>query len=601
VLRLDRPSIASLPLLVALGACAAGNAATPAPAYEPLAPAAPAPAPIAAASPAAAASSAKADGKPDLAVIHRIKEEAFRRGKVMDHLFWLTDVNGSRLTASPGFRTAADWAVRTLGSFGLSNAHLESWGRFGRAWTVQHFELSLVEPGGYARLEGVPKAWSRGTSGAVTADLVLAPLFPDREDRDDALDLAKLAQRIRAYEQTWKGKLGGHFVLLDPPRDLNLPREPDPLRYDDKKLGELTLATEHGPPEPWTWPLVRMPRDPKKRRALSLALPLEVQADFSDRRRAVTRELHRFFVGEGVRGVLATDDRGEGALFFAESTGEWEASHPLPAPTIAMPPEDYDRLARLTEKGIPARVRLDAGILVSDKDEEAFNVVAEIPGGAKRDEIVMLGAHLDSWHAGTGATDNGAGSAVMIEAARILKALALPMARTVRLALWSGEEQGLHGSRAYVKAHFADPVSMALRPEHAKLAAYFNLDNGSGKIRGIYLEDNDMVRPIFEAWLSPFKDEGASTITLRRTFGTDHQSFDAVGLPGFQFIQDPLDYGSRTHHSNLDVYEHAQASDLMQAAAVVASLVYEAANRAEMLPRKPLPPPLPPRVASSTP
>jgi hypothetical protein len=550
-------------------------------------------------SPAPAASSAapRADGKPDLAVVNRIKEEAYRRGQVMDHLFWLTDVNGPRLTASPGFRSAADWAVRTLASWGVANPHLEPWGHFGRAWTVQRFELSLVEPG-YARLDGVPKAWSRGTSGAVTGGVVAAPLFPDHEDRDDALDLGKLAARVHAYTQAWQGKLRGRFVLLDPVRDLVLPREPDPSRYDDKKLGELGLSPDHTPPEPWTWPLARLPRDGKKRAALVANLPLEVLIDFSDRRRRVYDELWRFFSSEGVLGVLSTDDRGEGALMFAEGTGEWEASKPLPPPVVAMPPEDYDRLVRLAEKKSPARVRLDAAIATSDRDEEAYNVVAELPGGAKRDELVLLGAHLDSWHAGTGATDNGAGSAVMLEAMRILKTLALPLDRTVRLVLWSGEEQGLHGSRAYVKEHFADPVTMARKPEHAKVSAYFNLDNGSGRIRGVYLQENDMARPLFEAWLAPFKDDGAGTITLKNTGGTDHLSFDAVGIPGFQFIQDPLDYGSRTHHSSLDVYEHAQPGDLMQAAAIVASIVYEAANRSEMVPRKPLPDPLPPRTPS---
>jgi hypothetical protein len=330
-------------------------------------------------------------------------------------------------------------------------------------------------------------------------------------------------------------------------------------------------------------------------------MPMEVFVDFSDRRRHVYDELWRFLASEGVLGALSTDDRGEGSLVFAESTGDWDASVPLPPPVIAMDPEDYDRLARLAEKNLPAKVRLDAAITASDRNEEVDNVVAELPGGSKRDELVMLGAHLDSWHAGTGATDNGAGSAVMLEAMRILRTLALPLDRTVRLVLWSGEEQYLQGSRAYVKQHFADPVTMALLPEHAKVSAYFNLDNGSGRIRGVYLQDNDMARPIFESWLAPFKDEGAATLTLKNTGGTDHLSFDAVGLPGFQFIQDPLDYGSRTHHSSLDVYEHAQAGDLMQAAAIVASVVYEAANRPEMFPRKPLPPALPPRTAPTVP
>ena len=536
------------------------------------------------------------DGKSDLEVVNRIKAEAYRHGQVMNHLFWLTDVNGPRLTASPGWKSAGDWAVRSLTSWGISNPHLEPWGPFGRAWSVQHFEMSLVEPG-YARIEAVPKAWSRGTSGPATGAVVLAPFFPDREDRDDALDLAKLAARIHAYAQTWRGKLHGHFVLLDPARDLNLPRDIDPNRYDDKKLGELTVSPEHTPPEPWTWPLASLPRDSKKRGALMANLPLEVTADFWSARRRAYEELWHFFATEGVLGVLSTDDRGEGSLLFSEGTGVWEAAKPVPAPAVVVAPEDYDRLARLAEKNVPARIRLDAGITIGDRDEVAYNVVGEIPGNARKDELVIIGAHLDSWHAGTGATDNGAGSAVMLEAMRILKSLSLPMSRTVRLVLWSGEEQGLYGSRAYVKQHFADPVTMALQPEHSKVALYLNLDNGSGRIRGVYLQENDMARPLFEGWLAPFKDEGAGTITLRNTGGTDHLSFDAVGLPGFQFIQDPLDYGSRTHHSNLDVYEHAQAGDLMQAAAIVASIVYEAANRTEMTPRKAPPPPLPKRNA----
>jgi carboxypeptidase Q len=587
---------AALPFFALLLAPAcAGNEATPA---FPLA-SAPVP-PLTRPGPAPAAAEEQApsrsDGKPDLVVVNRIKEEAFRRGQVMDLLFWLTDVNGPRLTGSPGLRSAADWAVRTLGAWGASNPHLEPWGHFARAWTVQRFELSLVEPS-YARLAGVPKAWSRGTAGAVTGALVAAPLYPEHVDRDDRYDIGRLTARVRAYVAAQKGKLRGKLVLIDPPRDLQVPKEADAPRLDDKKLSEMTLAPELHAPVAWTWPLMRMPRDPDKRADLVASLPFDVLFDFYDRSRHVMDELWKFFADEGVLGVFGTDDRGEGALVFAESTGAWEASQPWPPPVIAMAPEDYDRLARLADKKVAARVRLDDAVATSDKDEDAYNVVAELPGGSKHDEVVILGAHLDSWHAGTGATDNGAGSAVMLEAMRILKALGLPLDRTVRLVLWTGEEQGLRGSRAYVKEHFGDPVTMALKPEHAKVAGYFNLDNGSGRIRGVYLQGNDMARPVFEQWLAPFKDEGAANITLRDTGGTDHLSFDAVGLPGFQFIQDPLDYSSRTHHSSLDVYEHAQAADLMQAAAIVASVVYDAANRPDPMPRKPLPPPLPAKTA----
>jgi Zn-dependent M28 family amino/carboxypeptidase len=257
-----------------------------------------------------------------------------------------------------------------------------------------------------------------------------------------------------------------------------------------------------------------------------------------------------------------------------------------------MMPEQYNRIARLLEHNIPVKLEFNIQNAFHDDDPDCFNIVGEIPGtGPHKDELVMLGAHFDSWHGGTGATDNGAGSGVMMEAVRILNAIHLPMDRTVRIALWGGEEEGLLGSRAYVKEHFGDRETMKLTAEQAKVSGYFNYDNGTGKIRGVYLQGNDMMRPIFEAWLAPFKDLDANTITIRNTGGTDHQSFDAVGLPGFQFIQDPMDYETRTHHSNMDVYDRLQAGDLMQASAIVASFVYNTANRSEMLPRKPLPEP----------
>jgi Zn-dependent M28 family amino/carboxypeptidase len=257
-------------------------------------------------------------------------------------------------------------------------------------------------------------------------------------------------------------------------------------------------------------------------------------------------------------------------------------------------PEHYNRVMRLLDNKIPVKLEFDIQAKFLDDRTDSVNVIGEIAGGRRRDEIVMIGAHLDSWQGGTGATDNAAGCAVMMEVLRILKTLNLPLDRTVRMALWSGEEEGLLGSRAYVDEHFANREDMKLKPEHAKLAGYFNVDNGSGKIRGVYLQGNDAMRPVFEAWFKPFQDLGAGIISIRNTGGTDHQSFDAVGLPGFQFIQDGLEYNSRTHHSNMDVYDRVQRADMAQMAAIVASFVYQAANRDEMLPRKPLPKPQPP-------
>ena len=506
-----------------------------------------------------------AEEQVDLATIHRIKEEAFKDSKVMDHLFYLTDVNGPRLTNSPGQRAAADWAVRSLKTWGIESARLETWGAFGRGWSLSRFTMSLREPA-YASLPGAPLAWSSGTKGMVSGDAVLAPLFTAQElERGEHRDPAKLALRIRNYAAENKGKLRGKFVLLTEARELALPTDVPARRLDDKELAQIQEA-----PVPFVaprvdWPILSLPEDPKKRQQLLEAAPLEMVSDLFMRLRRTRTRLSAFFKEEGVLGVVSGDSRGTGSIVFAEAGGFWEKGTPIPPPMISMAPEWYDRLCR--------------------------------PGGAKKDEVVMLGAHLDSWQSGTGATDNAAGSAVVLEAMRILKTLGLPMDRTVRLALWTGEEQGILGSRGYVRNHFADPVTMQTLPEHAKLSGYFNLDNGTGKIRGVYLQGNDMMRPVFKAWLAPFEDMGATTISIQNTGGTDHLSFDAVGLPGFQFIQDPLDYGTRTHHSNIDVYDHVQAGDLMQAAAILASFVYDAATRPDMLPRKPLPKPLPPKGA----
>jgi len=538
-----------------------------------------------------------AEEKVELATIHRIKDEAFNDSKVMDHLFYLTDVNGPRLTNSPGQRSASDWAVKSLKSWGIDNARLETWGTFGRGWSVSHFTMSLRQPS-YAPLSGVPLAWSSGTKGMVSGEAVFAPLFTAQEqERGEARDPAKLAARIEKYAAENKGKLKGKFVLLTEARELALPTDAPASRLDDKGLAEI-----HEAPVPYVapqveWPIVSLPDDPKKRGRVLDAAPFEVVSDLWTRVRHTRDRLNAFFKEEGVLAVLSGDGRGTGGILFAEAGGSWEPGAPIPPPKISMAPESYDRLCRLVEKKIPVKLELEMEATFDDTSLDGMNVVAEIPGGAKKDEVVMLGAHLDSWHSGTGATDNAAGSAIVLEAMRILKVLGLPMDRTVRVALWSGEEQGILGSRGYVKNHFADPVTMKTLPEHAKLSGYFNVDNGSGKIRGVYLQGNDMMRPVFAAWLNPFEDMGAKTISIQDTGGTDHLPFDAVGLPGFQFIQDPLDYGSRTHHSNIDVYDHLQEGDLMQAAAILASCVYEAATRPELLPRKPMPRPLPPKGA----
>jgi carboxypeptidase Q len=527
----------------------------------------------------------------DLAAVHRIKEEAFKGSKVMDHLFYLADVHGPRLTASPGYKGAAEWAVSALKGWGIVNAALESWGPFGRGWTLTRFSAHMTEPA-YAPLPGVVKAWSSGTGGIVRGPVIVAPLFPSGESQN-RFSLDKFQAATEKYRETWAGKLKGRVVLVDPVRDFSLPTKAESERYDEKGLADVGSAPEPTAAVPVELPIKSVPADPQARRRFFQSAPEEAVDAYFEKVQAERDKFMAFLHDEGVLAAFSTDTRGEGSIIFSEAGGPYRVDAPVPAPAVVLSPELYNRLFRLADKKIPVSVEVEIAVQF-DPPADGMNVVGEIPGGKKKDEVVMVGAHLDSWHGATGATDNGAGSAVALEVMRILKALNKPMDRTVRIALWSGEEQGLLGSRGYVKRHFADPTTMTLKPEHQKLSGYFNLDNGSGKIRGVYLQGNEMMRPIFEGWLAPFKDLGVETVGIRNTGGTDHLSFDQVGLPGFQFIQDPLDYGTRTHHSNLDTYDHAQAADLMQAAAVMATCVYQAATRAEMLPRKPLPQPAKP-------
>jgi hypothetical protein len=520
----------------------------------------------------------------DLTLVGRIKNEAFANSQVMETLSYLTDVYGPRLTASPGFREAANWAVKRLQSYGIENVQQEKWGPFGRSWALKQSSLEMLEPG-YSALDAVPLAWSGSTNGARVGDVVFAPL----RRGPTPLDPAKLDDELNRYMSQWKGKLKDKIVLTSAPVTFRSETQPPFLRLTDKDLSDLAVAP--APVKINDVKDIRFPEDPDELRRFQATLPQWARDQLNDMRRENAWRRAKFFHDEGALAVLNTGNGDRDGLVFAQAAGPYDAAHELAPPSFAVSAEQYNRLVRLAELKVPLQVRVNLQADASSTNQDAFNIVGEIPGGAKKDELIMIGAHFDSWHSGTGATDNAAGSAVMIEVMRILKTLNLKLDRTVRIALWSGEEQGLYGSKAYVKQHFGDPKTMHLEPAHARLSGYFNLDNGSGKIRGVYLQNNDAMRPLFERWLAPFRDEGVTTISIRNTGGTDHLSFDAVGLPGFQFIQDPLDYESETHHSTMDTFDHAQATDLMQAAAVIATVVYDAANRPEMLPRKEPPKP----------
>jgi hypothetical protein len=505
----------------------------------------------------------------DYDAITRIRDEGFKRSHVMEIMSQLTDQIGPRLTGSPNMKRANEWTRDQLAAWGLQNAHLESWGPFGKGWSVDYVNARMLSPDVFPMIAYL-QAWSPGTNGVVKAKAVQVKI-----------------EKVEDIEK-YRGKLAGQIVLAGDMRDVKPHSDVDLKRYDEKGLQEvaaykIAAADRFGGPNG--------------------------RADFQ-KRRELREALRKFWAEEKVAAVIEPG-RGDGGTVFVQSAGSHEEGKQALVPTLSLAIEHYGRISRLLSRNVPVELELDVRAHFHDATQQ-WNTIAEIPGSDPKlkDEVVMVGAHLDSWHTGTGATDNGAGSAVMMEAVRILQALktqgALKPRRTIRIGLWSGEEQGLLGSRAYAKEHFGSRPEnererdlpsflrttagpLTLKPEQAKLSAYFNVDNGTGKIRGIYTQENSAVGPIFAHWFEPFHDLGATTISLRNTGGTDHLSFDAVGIPGFQFIQDEVEYDTRTHHSNMDVYERIQREDMMQNAVIVAAFVYNAAQRDNMMPRKPLP------------
>jgi len=521
-----------------------------------------------------------AQERTDYNLIHLIREEAGEHSQVMDHLWFLSERYGPRLTASPEFDEAAGWAMERMKSWGLANVHAESWGPFGRSWSLQHYAVELIEPR-YSLLDAVPLAWSAPTGKAVTAEPVMAPFAATPNNQ------VKTEEDFEKYKREWHGKLRGKIVLYNRPRaNADTAEEKSYFsRYTDAELASLAKTPDPTPKIDIRLEDVKIPEDPQDAQRYMASLPPDIREVLADRNREAGEKRDRFFVDEGAAAIFMEDNRSHDGMVFAEAAGTRKAADRLSVPKFRITEEHYNRIARLLEKNQPVKLRIDLDAAVGARDLNARNIVAEIPGGAKKDEIVAIGAHFDSWHGGTGATDNASGSAVMMEVMRVLSRLQVKMDRTVRIILWSGEEQGLLGSKAYVKEHFGVPGKPTA--EHAKLAAYFNLDNGSGRIRGVYLQGNDAARPFFERALTgPFRDLGVTTISLRNTGGTDHLSFDDVGLPGFQFIQDPLDYSAVTHHSTMDTYDHVVQADLIEASIVIAGVVVQEADAPEMMPRK---------------
>jgi carboxypeptidase Q len=547
--------------------------------------------------PTALAQTQDATDNPDpKEAIERIKNQGLTNSQAMEILSYLSDVIGERLTGSPNAKHANEWTKMKLESWGLSNAHLEAWGPFGRGWELKHFSAQIIEPQVFP-LIACPQAWSPGLSHPLKAPVVY------------------LGGVSTSNLDNYKGKLKDAIVLISPMRELQPRFEPLASRQTESNLTRLAGLTGNA----------------DRNRGGGGRRPQ------SNTNRVSPGRLLAFLQKEKVGVVVNESSQGDGGTIFVQSANvpstntfttngasgrgggfgargpsAYSLTAPPMPPQITLAAEDYNRLVRMLQQGVALKMEVDLKVKYHTEDPMAYNTIAEIPGTDLKDQLVMMGGHMDSWQAGTGATDNGVGVAVAMEAARIIEAAHLHPRRTIRVALWTGEEEGLLGSKAYVSNHFGSfgtnavarrgrpsdstdadtnqppPPPLLRGPEYDQLSVYFNLDNGAGKIRGIYMQGNEAVRPLFAKWLEPFHSLDAETLTVSRTGSTDHISFDNIGLPGFQFIQDPLEYSTRTHHSNQDVFDRIQADDLKQCATIMAAFVYDAAMIDEKIPRKPL-------------
>ena len=510
----------------------------------------------------------------DSAAIAQIRNEGMNNSQAMETLSYLTDVYGPRLTGSTGLVKAEEWAKDKLASWGLQKAHLEAWGPFGKGWTLEKYSANVISRQNFPLLS-YPRAWSPGTNGNAKGDII----YLDAKT-DSALN-------------TFKGKLKGAFVLIGDTRELEAHWDPEATREADSSLLKLANAGV---------PIPRQRRGPQN-------------AAGQNARAILDYEKIKLCEKEGALALLSISPAGDGGNMqfvqqarvpahpdtpFVKRISAYDKNAPKILPQIYVNAEHFNRLVRMIQKGEKPKLEMNLDVKFNPADS-CYNVIAEIPGTDLADEVVMIGAHVDSWHAATGATDNGTGSTVCMEAMRILKTLNLKPRRTIRIALWSGEEQGEFGSSAYVKEHFGEQEAattpggqrgpVKLKPEADKFSVYFNDDNGTGKFRGIYMEGNEAARPIFRKWFEPFAGWGASTLTLASTGSTDHEPFKAIGLPGFQFIQDGIEYFTRSWHSSNDFYDRVLPEDMKQSAVMMATLAYNAAMRDEKFPRKPLPQP----------
>jgi carboxypeptidase Q len=500
----------------------------------------------------------------------RIRDAALNHSQIMNMVGYFTDIAGPRLTGSPNLKLAEEYARDKLREWGLVNAHLEAWGPFGRGWSLEGVAANMLSPG-FSPLIAYPKAWSPGTNGKVRGEVVFL-------DAKSATDLDK-----------YKGKLKGKIVLFSPVRRVDPLFDPPAQRQTDEQLQRLANAQPSGESRPFQF-------TPEQRAAEEL-----------------NYRKWQLLQSENAAVVLEPSYRDAGTVYVTSATvpyppevpyekraHAWDLSKPVVTPQANVAAEQYNRIVRLVMRGIPVQLEVNIAVRFSEDDPMSYNVIAEIPGTDLKNEVVMVGGSIDSWHTGTGATDNATGAATALEVIRILQSLDLKPRRTIRIGLWSGEEQGSLGSRAYVAARFGRKQNAAdsplghdrfqLKPEHAKFDAYFNFDYGTGRIRGLYLQGNEAARPIFRDMLEPCKDLGASTLSVANIGATDHIPFDEMGLPAFQWIRDYMEGdNTRAPHTNMDTYDHVLEDDLKQSVAVAATVVYQLAVREERVPRKPLP------------
>ncbi|ASU35106.1 M20/M25/M40 family metallo-hydrolase [Mucilaginibacter xinganensis] len=482
----------------------------------------------------------------DTAVFSKIRKAEMSNSHIPTIAHYITDVAGPRLTNSPGYKRAGMWAVETMKKWGMVNTAMEPWGNFGKGWEIEDFSISLKAP--YSQsLIAYPEPWSGNTKGPVHGEVALLPAA-------SAMDTAYLLKHIGDYK--------GKFILIagkSPSYDVDF--KPSATRLTDEELANM--------------------KD-------TYMLSRKVMEGYLGYFKTISR-VADILQNSGALAVITAGGENINGTTFVQGFSGYKTNNAESTVKVSIASEDGQRMKRLIESGHKVELDLNVKAKFNDADIKGYNVVGEIPGTDPKlkSQLVMLGGHMDAWASSTGATDNGAGCIVMLEAVRLLDSLGLKPKRTIRIALWGGEEQGLLGSYGYAKNHFRG-TDLVLKPEAAKVSAYFNLDNGTGKIRGIYAQGNTAIKPIFEQWFKPFNDLGANTVTMSNTGSTDHLSFDWAGIPGFQFIQDPIDYETRTHHSNQDNYDHLQIEDLKQAAIIVASFVYQTSVRTDMMPRKPL-------------